>query len=232
MKKIIAIAMLCIGFSAFTSCKKSNDAAAAANTPPAQTDWAATLKGTVWAGTMSYTTGTFHDAIPFSVVLNADGTLTLGDQGTGTYTGKWSVDSTNKVLMVLRLGARLTATVSASGLSNFASSTFTVSSFAKAARADSTVFANTIWTRQLNGKTITIKFHDGNNMEISTPGSTSLFATTYTIRGAGIRFRRFGGFFADDYDNYVVFHDNYTTMAGFETSVIGMIDYNSWVGKK
>ena len=85
MKQLLSFIILGIAAVSASSCKKSNDASNSI------TNWNEYLKNTVWAGEFRYTKGSFTGLQPFSIELNADGTVSWTDVASTRPGGVWTV---------------------------------------------------------------------------------------------------------------------------------------------
>ncbi len=182
------------------------------------------LKGTVWAGEFQYTTGSFVESQPFSIVINDDGTLTWHDQQNSRPGGKWKTEG-DKIILTFPNNTSLSAKISNNTWTEFATATdigFKVMNLSRSSRPEPASLDNTTWAGQVKrsdgvSDKVTMTFLPGNKTQILL--QTKTYSQVYTIAGGGLRIDL-------PTANYFTFDSELTGLKGYH-SAAGVTHY-SW----
>ena len=150
---------------------------------------------------------------PFSIVLNADGTLTWSDIQNSRPGGTWT-NAENKITIKFPNATSLTADVSKEAWSNFGNppiNGFEVVNLSRSAIPTNALLDNTNWKGNFDAGILECSLAASNKIQISSPFVRN---DTYSIQGAGIKINNFTGSIIAN-PAYFIFSNNQTSIKGY-----------------
>jgi len=204
----IAVILVITGWS----CSKDNDD---------DHNWSEELKNSVWAGIYQLTAGSYRGEQPFSVELNADGSVQWSDITSTRAAGQWVALGDTLTITFPNL-TNVTALLSGDRLSKFVSSPgagLVINEASRAALLDEQQLINAEWSGTQGGASLTLDFVPGSKVTYKIGGNPGV-TVPYTIAGAGIRIQR--NYIPGGGKDYSVLVEKGTVFKGLDTFVYGL----------